>query len=185
MSQIKGPQKAYEHSAPIKSQEAKIQIASVSPKELIDASREEVIARLGLASLIRQERQSLTLQFKKDNCVLDVVLYGNKQEKRVKFIDLRDTEGNAASTEQCYVKFQELIMKENFNLSPNCNIDTSVPNKISIRLQPQVTLFKTETKVVLFLLVLFNWIIGVSFFLLGAWPVLIFLAVDILLIYYF
>ena len=76
-------------------------------------------------------------------------------------------------------------MKENFNLSPNCNIDTSVPNKISIRLQPQVTLFKTETKVVLFLLVLFSWIIGGSFFLLGAWPVLIFLAVDILLIYYF
>ena len=59
-------------------------------------------------------------------------------------------------------------MKENFNLSPNCNIDTSVPNKISIRLQPQVTLFKTETKVVLFLLVLFSWIIGGSFFLLGA-----------------
>ena len=76
-------------------------------------------------------------------------------------------------------------MKENFNFSPNCNIDTSVPNKISIRLQPQVTLFKTETKVVLFLLVLFSWIIGGSFFLLGAWPVLIFLAIDILLIYYF
>ena len=76
-------------------------------------------------------------------------------------------------------------MKVNFNLSPNCNIDTSVPNKISIRLQPQVTLFKTETKVVLILLVLFSWIIGGSFFLLGAWPVLIFLAVDIMLIYYF
>ena len=100
----KAPQKAYERSAPVESQEARIQIANVSPKELINASREEVIARL--ASLIRQERQSLTLQFKKDNCVLDVVLYGNKQEKRVKFIDLRDTEGNAASTEQCYVKFR-------------------------------------------------------------------------------
>ena len=100
------PQKAFEHSAPVTSQGARIQIASVSPKELINASREEVIARLGLASLIRQERESLTLQFKKDNCVLDVVLYGNKQEKRVKFIDLRDTEGNAASTEQCYVKFR-------------------------------------------------------------------------------
>ena len=102
----KAPQKAYERSAPVTSQEARIQITSVSAKELINASREEVIARLGLASLIRQERQSLTLQFKKDNCVLDVVLYGNKQEKRVKFIDLRDTEGNAASTEQCYVKFR-------------------------------------------------------------------------------
>ena len=84
----------------------KIQIASVSPKELIAASREEVIARLGAASLIRQERQSLTLQFQKDNCVLDVVLYGNKQEKRVRFIDLRDTEGNPTSPEQCYVKFR-------------------------------------------------------------------------------
>ena len=103
---VKAPQKAYERSTPVTSQGARIQIASFSPKELINASREEVIARLGLASLIRQERESLTLQFKKDNCVLDVVLYGNKQEKRVKFIDLRDTEGNAASTEQCYVKFR-------------------------------------------------------------------------------
>ena len=102
----KPPQNSYSRSVPVTSQEARIQIASVSPKELINASREEVMARLGLASLIRQERQSLTLQFKKDNCVLDVVLYGNKQEKRVKFIDLRDTEGNAASTEQCYVKFR-------------------------------------------------------------------------------
>lgn len=102
----KAPQNSYSLTAPATNQEARIQIASVSPKELINASREEVIARLGLASLIRQERQSLTLQFKKDNCVLDVVLYGNKQEKRVKFIDLRDTEGNAASTEQCYVKFR-------------------------------------------------------------------------------
>ena len=76
-------------------------------------------------------------------------------------------------------------MGENFDLSPNCNIDTSVPNKISIRLRPQVVLFRTETKVVLFLLIFFSWIIGGSFLLLGAWPVLIFLAVDILLIYYF
>ena len=82
-------------------------------------------------------------------------------------------------------EIQELIMEENFNLSPNCNIDTSVPNKISIRLRPQVALFRTETKVVLFLLIFFSWIIGGSFLLLGAWPVLIFLAVDILLIYYF
>jgi len=102
----KAPQKAYERSAPVESQEARIQIASVSPNELIDASRKEVIEKLGAASLIRQEQQSLTLQFKKEKCVLDVVLYGNKQEKRVKFIDLRDTEGNAASTEQCYVKFR-------------------------------------------------------------------------------
>ena len=31
----KAPQKAYERSAPVESQEARIQIASVSPKELI------------------------------------------------------------------------------------------------------------------------------------------------------
>ena len=102
----KAPQNSYSRTAPATNQEARIQIANVSPKELIDASREEVIARLGVASLIRQERQSLTLQFQKDNCVLDVVLYGNKQEKRVKFIDLRDTDGNPASPEECYVKFR-------------------------------------------------------------------------------
>ena len=82
-------------------------------------------------------------------------------------------------------EIQELIMGENFDLSPNCNIDTSVPNKISIRLRPQVALFRTETKVVLLLLIFFSWVIGGSFLLLGAWPVLIFLAVDIILIYIF
>ena len=102
----KAPQNSYARPAPATNQEARIQIANVSPKELIDASKDEVIARLGAASLIRQERQSLTLQFQKDKCVLDVVLYGNKQAKRVKFIDLRDTEGNPASPEQCYVKFR-------------------------------------------------------------------------------
>ena len=76
-------------------------------------------------------------------------------------------------------------MEENFNISPNCNIDTSVPNKISILLRPQVASFRKETKVVLSLLIFFSWIIGGSFLLLGAWPVLIFLAVDIMLIYYF
>ena len=92
--------------APVMHQEDRIQISSVSPNELIDASQKEVTAKLGAASLIRQERQSLTLQFKKEKCVLDVVLYGNKQAKRVKFVDLRDTEGNPASPDQCYVKFR-------------------------------------------------------------------------------
>ena len=102
-STSKAPQGSY---APLTNQEARIQIASVSPNELIDASRKEVIAKLGAASLIRQEQQSLTLQFKKETCVLDVVLYGNNQAKRVKYIDLRDTEGNPASPGKCYVKFR-------------------------------------------------------------------------------
>ena len=92
--------------APVMDREDRIQIAIVSPNELIGASQKEVAAKLGAASLIRHERQSLTLQFKKEKCVLDVVLYGNKQAKRVKFVDLRDTEGNPASPEQCYVKFR-------------------------------------------------------------------------------
>ena len=102
----KASQDSNRRSAPVMDQEDRIQIASVSPNELIDASPEEVVARLGAASLIRQERESLTLQFKKENCVIDVVLYGKKQAKRVKFVDLRDTEGNPASTEQCYAKFR-------------------------------------------------------------------------------
>ena len=102
----KAPQDSSRSSAPVTNQQPRIQIASVSPSELIDASRKEVVARLGAASLIRRERQSLTLQFKKEKCVLDVVLYGNNQAKRVKYIDLRDTEGNPASPGKCYVKFR-------------------------------------------------------------------------------
>ena len=102
----KAPQGSYARPATVTNQESRIQIASVSPNELIDASRKEVIEKLGAASLIRQEQQSLTLQFKKEKCVLDVVLYGNKHAKRVKFIDFRDTDGNPASAEQCYVKFR-------------------------------------------------------------------------------
>ena len=44
----KAPQNSYSRTAPATNQEARIQIANVSPKELIDASREEVIARLGI-----------------------------------------------------------------------------------------------------------------------------------------
>ena len=106
ISTSKASQDSNRRPAPVMDQEDRIRIASISPNELIDASREEVAARLGAASLIRQERQSLTLQFKKEKCVLDVVLYGNKQTKRVKFVELRDTEGNPASPEQCYVKFR-------------------------------------------------------------------------------
>ena len=76
-------------------------------------------------------------------------------------------------------------MDNNFKLNPNLTIDTSIPQKISIRLKPQISLFRTETKVVLMLLIFFSWLIGVSFFLLGAWPVLFFLIADIALIYYF
>ena len=102
----KASQDSNNRPAPVIEREERIQIASVSPNELIDASRKEVVARLGAASLTRRERQSLTLQFKKGKCVLDVVLYGNKEAKRVKFVDLRDTEGNPASPEQCYAKFR-------------------------------------------------------------------------------
>tara|TARA_B100000212_G_scaffold126216_1_gene94633 strand:- start:1626 stop:2066 length:441 start_codon:yes stop_codon:yes gene_type:complete len=106
ISKGKASQDSNRRTAPVMDQEDRVQIASVFPNELINASQKEVAAKLGTASLIRQERQSLTLQFKKEKCVLDVVLYGNKQTKRVKFVDLRDTEGNPASPEQCYVKFR-------------------------------------------------------------------------------
>ncbi len=106
ISKGKASQDSNRRTAPVMDQEDRVQIASVFPNELINASQKEVAAKLGTASLIRQERQSLTLQFKKEKCVLDVVLYGKKQTKRVKFVDLRDTEGNPASPEQCYVKFR-------------------------------------------------------------------------------
>ena len=76
-------------------------------------------------------------------------------------------------------------MDKHFNLDPHFTVDNSAPKKISIRLQPKISSFRTETKVVLLLLIVFSWVIGGSFFLLGAWPVLIFLTADIVLIYYF
>ena len=83
-----------------------IKLHNFSPTELLDSTPAEVIQRLGEASLIRRERQSLILQYKKEECVLDVVLYGNNQNKRVKYTDLRDSEGNAAAAKRCYVKFR-------------------------------------------------------------------------------
>ena len=83
-----------------------IKLHNFSPTELLDSTPAEVIEKLGEASLIRRERQSLILQYKKEECVLDVVLYGNNQNKRVKYTDLRDSEGNAAAAKRCYVKFR-------------------------------------------------------------------------------
>ena len=76
-------------------------------------------------------------------------------------------------------------MDKHFELNPHFTVDNSVPKKVSIRLQPKISSFRTETQVVLLLLIIFSWVIGGSFFLLGAWPVLIFLIADIVLIYYF
>ena len=77
-----------------------------SPTELLDSTPAEVMEKLGEASLIRRERQSLILQYKKEECVLDVVLYGNNQNKRVKYTDLRDSEGKPAAVKHCYFKFR-------------------------------------------------------------------------------
>ena len=77
-----------------------------SPSELLDATPAEVMEKLGEASLIRRERQSLILQYQKEECVLDVVLYGNNQDKRVKYTDLRDSEGKPAAAKHCYFKFR-------------------------------------------------------------------------------
>ena len=76
-------------------------------------------------------------------------------------------------------------MDKHFELNPHFTVDNSAPKKVSIRLQPKISSFRTETQVVLLLLIIFSWVIGGSFFLLGAWPVLIFLIADIVLIYYF
>ena len=78
----------------------------ISPTELIGATPAGVVEKLGKASLIRREGQSLILQYKKDKCVLDVVLYGKNHKKRVKYTDLRDFEGNPAAAKHCYVKFR-------------------------------------------------------------------------------
>ena len=83
-----------------------IKLHNFSPTELLDSTPAEVIQKLGEASLIRRERQSLIFQYKKEECVLDVVLYGNNQNKRVKYTDLRDSEGKAAAVKRCYVKFR-------------------------------------------------------------------------------
>jgi len=83
-----------------------IKLQNFSPTELLDSTPAEVMEKLGEASLIRRERQSLILQYKKDKCVLDVVLYGNNQNKRVKYTDLRDSEGKPAAAQRCYDKFR-------------------------------------------------------------------------------
>ena len=83
-----------------------IKLQNFSPTELLDSTPAEVMEKLGEASLIRRERQSLILQYKKEECVLDVVLYGNNQNKRVKYTDLRDSEGKPAAAKHCYFKFR-------------------------------------------------------------------------------
>jgi hypothetical protein len=83
-----------------------IKLQNFSPIELLGSTPAEVMEKLGEASLIRRERQSLILQYKKEECVLDVVLYGNNQNKRVKYTDLRDSEGKPAAVKHCYFKFR-------------------------------------------------------------------------------
>ena len=78
----------------------------ISPSELLGATPAQVVEKLGNASLIRRGRESLILQYKKDKCVLDVVLYGKNQRKHVKYTELRDSEGKPTTAKHCYVKFR-------------------------------------------------------------------------------
>lgn len=78
-----------------------------NPKELINATRVDILAKLGEVSLERREKQSLVLQFIDDDCVLEVFLYGPYNHERASDFHFRSITGQAVPSIACYNRIRK------------------------------------------------------------------------------
>lgn len=72
------------------------------PQHLVGLDHIGVNEKLGKPTLIRHDGDAEIWQYRGENCVLDLFLYG--EDKHVVHVDLRDRgDGNDSSVRQCYV----------------------------------------------------------------------------------
>ena len=78
-----------------------------NPKELMDATRSDVLAKLGEVSLERREKQSLVLQFIDDDCILEVFLYGPYNRERASDFQFRSATDQSITATACYNRIRK------------------------------------------------------------------------------
>ncbi len=81
------------------------------PEQLIGLAEPALGAKLGKPALIRRESGAEVWQYRAENCVLDVFLYGS--QRTVEHVDLRDR-GGASDTavQDCFVGLLRAALPE-------------------------------------------------------------------------
>ena len=74
----------------------------VSPEELINATRGELIQKLGEAALERREKKVLTMLFIDEYCVLEIFLYGSRGNEHATYYEFRSRTGQSFAIPDCY-----------------------------------------------------------------------------------
>lgn len=79
------------------------------PKQLIGLDRGALNEKLGEPALVRRDGDAEVWQYRGENCVLDLFLYG--ADKQVEHVDLRDRgEGDEISVRDCFVRMLRAAM---------------------------------------------------------------------------
>jgi len=72
------------------------------PEQLVGLDHDGLSEKLGKPALIRRDGDAEIWQYRAENCVLDLFLYG--EDKRVVHVDLRDRgDGDENSVRECFV----------------------------------------------------------------------------------
>lgn len=74
------------------------QVANLTPQEIVvddnpdqfmGAEEDQLLVLLGDADLIRRDGVAQVMQYRGDGCVLDLFMYGDEDQKKVTYIELR------------------------------------------------------------------------------------------------
>lgn len=84
------------------------QVIRFSPEEFLGFSPERVLPILGAPDFVRRDGNAQIWQYRANHCVLDLFLYQNGSETRVKHAELRPRVANSAeSVDSCYTRMRQ------------------------------------------------------------------------------
>lgn len=84
------------------------QVIRFSPEEFLGFSPERVLPILGAPDFVRRDGNAQIWQYRANHCVLDLFLYQNGNDTRVKHAELRPRVANSAeSVDSCYTRMRQ------------------------------------------------------------------------------
>ena len=81
-------------------------IIRFDPDEFVGYSPERVLPILGAPDFVRRDGTAQVWQYRAENCVLDLFLYGAAGESRVKHVELRERVPGAEPVEECFSRMR-------------------------------------------------------------------------------
>lgn len=84
------------------------QVIRFSPEEFLGFSPERVLPILGAPDFVRRDGNAQIWQYRANHCVLDLFLYQNGSDTRVKHAELRSRVATSAeSVDSCYTRMRQ------------------------------------------------------------------------------